>query len=153
MLVGERGADDARVVLQLRRHELDLLRDGQARQELAGLAADPAADDDQVRPEVALQGLQVSVDAARPFLPRQVLAPAHARRSARLGFFAVELQVPEFRIRHQVAVDEQRRADSGAERDEDHQPRPPAAGPEGHPRVARGIGVVDDPPAPAGCAR
>jgi len=144
MFIGERGADDAGVVLQLRGNDLHGVCDRQARKELVRLAAHAAADDDQVGPEIALQRQQIGVDAMRPFLPRQILFPARLGRGARLGFLAFEFEVAELAVRHQVAVDEQRRADSRAERDEDHEPGAAAAGAESHLGVARGIGVVDD---------
>ena len=94
MLVGQRRADDARVVQQLRRNDLHRFRDAQARKELLGPATHAAADDDQVGPEVALQRAAGSrrlgaTTSSRTAAPACAPAPRHAlrlpRRPARDG--------------------------------------------------------------------
>src|SRR6185503_5312412 len=64
---GERGADDARVVLQARRYHLGV--DLQVREPVLGLLADAAADDEQRRAEQQLQVRQVLLGPAGPLRP------------------------------------------------------------------------------------
>src|SRR5262245_60611717 len=67
VLPGERSADDAGLVLQLRRHDRRVELD--VGQELVGLLADAAADDEEVGPEPVLEVTQVVLHALGPLLP------------------------------------------------------------------------------------
>ena len=124
-LVGQAsGADDAGVVHQLgcddRRAQV------QQGQELVGLLADAAADDDQVGPEQVLDPAEVDLQPLGPRLPGQALLLLDARRGALLGVVPVDLQVAELGVGDQRAVVEQGGADAGAEgRHEDQTRRRP----------------------------
>src|SRR5699024_9164264 len=67
----DRGADDAGLVAQLRRHDLAL--QVQQGQELPVLLRDPAADDDPGGAEEELEVGEVLLEPARPGLPVQLL--------------------------------------------------------------------------------
>src|SRR5688572_12471579 len=78
---GHRGADDARVVAELRRD--DPGPDRQPRYELLRLLADSAAQDDEVRREQLVDGVEMLVQVACPGLPREAATgPGGGRRSA-----------------------------------------------------------------------
>ncbi len=70
---------------------------------------------------------------------------ALARRLGRpvLGVAMVQVQVPELGVRHERAVDEERRADPRAERHEDDDAGLACPRAEAHLGDARGVGVVD----------
>ena len=85
---------------------------------------------------------QDHVDLARPGLPAQAALDADARRGALLGLLAPDLQVAELGVGHQPSVDEQRRADSGAERHDQHRSVTSATRAHAHLGKTGGIGVV-----------
>jgi hypothetical protein len=69
--------------------------------------ADPATDDDQIRPEVEGQAMEVLIDPLRPLLPAQVLARAYTIGRFPLRRTSVDLDVAELRVRHETAIGEQ----------------------------------------------
>ena len=140
----EGGADDAGLVLERGRD--DLGADVDVRHPLVGLPAGAAADDDQRRARTASTTVsQVPLDPLGPVLPRQALAVAG--RWPRPGVSASWPSIsrwPSSVFGHQHAVDEQPRADAGAERQHEHDARHALAGAEAHLGEPGGVGVVDD---------
>src|SRR4051794_13440212 len=92
----ERGTDDAGRVAQCGRDDLGV--DVDEGQELAGLLAHAASDDDQLGGEQVLELAVVRRQPLRPGLPRQVLALPGARGRTRLGVVAVDLEVAELGV-------------------------------------------------------
>ena len=68
---------------------------------------------------------------------------AHRGGRALLGVVPVEFEVAEFGVRHQRAVDQQRAADSGAERQQDDHARHALGRAEARLGDAGGVGVVE----------
>ena len=64
--------------------------------------------------------LEVRVETLRPLLPRQLFRLAHAVGGEALGVLLAHLEVAELGVGHQLAVEEHRAADAGAEGDHDH---------------------------------
>jgi hypothetical protein len=75
-------------------------------EELLGLLADAATDDDEVGPEQEFDPVEVFVEALGVLFPAQIIALAGAVRGAVLGVFAPDLDVPELGVRHQPTADE-----------------------------------------------
>ena len=86
---------------------------------------------------------EVAVDALAPLLPRQLLAVADHGRGTVLGLVTVEEQVTELGVRHELAVEEQPRADPRAEREHDDDTVAVATGAVAHLGESGGVGVVD----------
>ena len=86
-------------------------------------------------------------------LPAQAALDADAGRGALLGLLAPDLQVAELGVGHQPSVDEQRRADSGAERHDQHRSVAPATRAHAHLGKTGGIGVVQKRPPAGGYAK
>jgi hypothetical protein len=107
---------------------------GQQRHELVRFLADATADDEQVGGQQRLHVPQVLVDPAGPFAPAQVVQFLGVLGGAFLRVVTADFHVAELGIRHQLAVEEQRAADPGAERQ--HQDRPALA----HPGAERHLG-------------
>ena len=104
--------------------------DGQARDELVGVLADAAAEDEQLRPHQVLDALEVLVEVLRPGLPRQPAAGPGGGRRAALGRPAADLHLAELGVRDERPVDEHARPDAGPERQEDHRAGLPAPTPK-----------------------
>ena len=126
----QRRPDDPRVVAQLGRHDRDA--DGQERDELVGVLADPTAQDEQVRAEQAIDRDEVLVEIGRPGLPRQAAADAGVGRRSTLRIPPADLHVAELGVRDEDAVDEEGRPDAGPEGQHEHRP----AACRGRPRSA-----------------
>ena len=112
-------------------------------QELVRLAADPAADDDQVRRGEPLHMVQVLLDPPGPLAPAEVVQFLGPLRGARLRVPAADLDVAQFGVRDQDPVPEQGAADAGTERQHQHRALVPGARTEPHLGQAGRVGVVD----------
>src|ERR1700683_3656397 len=90
--------------------------------ELVKVFADRAAQDEQVGPEQRMQSGQIVIDARTPGGPIQSLLSPPPGRGQELGIAAMKLEVSELGVSHQLPVHEQRRADTGAEGQQHHDP-------------------------------
>src|SRR4051794_11103871 len=90
----QRRANDARLVEKFRRHEPRARF--QTREKFIMLRADPATDDDQLRPNAPLEHAKISVEPPAPLFPGQLLALAHRGRDEFFIRFAFVWQVAEF---------------------------------------------------------
>ena len=113
------------------------------RQELVGLLADPATDDEQVGGEEHLEGPVVLREPLGPVLHRELVALPRAVGGPGLGVVAVDLEVAELGVRDQDAVVDERGADAGPERGEDDQARAALRGAVPRLREAGRVRVVD----------
>ena len=116
----------------------------QQRPEMLPVLGDAAADDEHVRPQQRVIGLEHRVDLGGPLDPVELAVGAHLGRGAMLGLLAAHLEVAEFGVRQQPAVDEQRRADAGAQRDDHDRAGAVAARAQRHLGEAGGVGVVQE---------
>ena len=132
----------------------DLRAAAQQRPEMIPVLGDAAADDEQVGPEEPMHlrrgpALTSAAHSCQSGRDRRARAPRHAVRPPR-----PDLQVAELGVGHQPSVDEQRRADAGAQRQRParfrhaRDPRPCR-----HLGKTRGIGVVQERPPAGACAR
>src|SRR5215204_6402923 len=112
---GQGGPCDTGVVVHLGRHHLRARRE--VGEELLGLLAYAAADDDEVWPEEELDPVEVLVEAPGVLFPAQVIALAGAVCGAVLGVLAPDLDVSELGVRYQPATDEEGSADSSTQRE------------------------------------
>src|SRR5665213_2273573 len=112
-------ADDAGVVLQLSDHDFRAYTLDQ-RNKFVRLSAHAAADDEQIRPQQGLEMAEIFRQPSRPVLPGQVFAFPGRVGGLQFGVLAVDLQMPEFGVGYQRAVEEERAANSGAERKQRH---------------------------------
>src|SRR5215204_6982451 len=112
---GQSGPGDTSVVVHLGRHHLRARRE--MGEELLGLLAYAAADDDEVWPEEELDSVEVLVEAPGVLFPAQVIALAGAVCGAVLGVLAPDLDVSELGVRHQPAAYEEGGADSSTQRE------------------------------------
>ena len=146
----ERGADDAGVVAQRRRHDLGL--DVEQRQELVGVLADPAADDEQVGGEqLSRSGSSACSRSAhsshdRSSRSRTLLA---ARDSASWPSIS---RWPSSEFGTSTPSWTSARADAGAERGDDDQPALAACRAVPHLGEPGGVGVVDHVTVAAGAS-
>src|ERR1035437_1667378 len=111
----KRRPDDARLIEKFRRHEPG--PGFQTREKFFVFRTHAAADDDEFRPEDALEHAEILVEPAAPFFPSEILALASGGRD---GFFirlSVVRQIAEF-ARHHDAVVSQHRAHARAEREQ-----------------------------------
>src|SRR5664280_1168991 len=100
------GADDAGRVAHHRRHERGpCLEELLVLRELPGEAA---AEDDEVRPEIGLVVGQELVELTAPLLPAHLPPGARRAREAGLRVAAMELDVSQLHVRHELPVDEER---------------------------------------------
>ena len=106
--------------------------------------AHAATEDDEVRREVELDTRQVLVELLGPCLPAQLAALPRRSADERLGVAAMELQVAELGVGHQVSIDEQGAADAGTQRQQQDRAHAAAGGAKGQLRHARRIRVIDD---------
>ena len=83
-------------------------------QEFLGLFGDSAAQDDEVGPQQAVQFIEHQIQLGCPGVPAQISCRFGAPRGALLGFAPGHLKMAEFRIRHELAIDEQCAADAGS---------------------------------------
>ncbi len=79
-----------------------------------------------------------------PRLHAQLLGLADRGRRPQLGVLAAHLDVAELGVRHQPAVEEERRADARAERQHQDHPAHAGAGAVAHLGQAGGVGVVQE---------
>src|SRR5436309_135881 len=143
---GHRRADDPGVIPERCGH--DPRPDRQARDELVAVLADPAAENQEVRPEQLVDRVEVLVEVGRPGLPRQAPPDPGGGRRSPLGVAAADLHMPELGVRDEHPVVEQARTDTGPEGEGDHDAALADARPETHLGEARGIGVVEDDDGP-----
>ena len=106
---GERGADDAGEVAELR--DSDLAARIELVDEQIGFLHDAAADHDQLGPEHRVQLGEVGVEPLGPLFPREVLLFALGVGGPGVGDLAVHLEVTELGVRDEHAVVEERGAD------------------------------------------
>src|ERR1035437_8439496 len=101
-----RSADDAGRVAHRRRHERGVrLEELPVLGELPG---ETAAEDDEVRPEIGLVVGQELIELAAPLLPAHLPPGARRAREAGLRVAAVELDMSQLQVRHELPVDEER---------------------------------------------
>jgi hypothetical protein len=130
LLRSDRGTDDPGVVQQRGRHHRGT--DVDQREELVRLLAHAPADDEQPRRQQHLHVPQVLLHPVGPLLPAQVLLLAGPVGGPQLGVRTVQLEMPELGVRDQRAVQEQRAADAGAERQHHDQAALVPSRPERH---------------------
>src|SRR5450755_2430095 len=75
--------------------------------------------------------------------PAEALTVARRFSGLELGVLAVDLEVAEFGVRHQLAVEEERAADPRAQRQQHHRARDTSPSTESHLGKTRSVGVVD----------
>src|SRR5690606_19352239 len=107
-----RGADDPRVVAVRRRRELRARRN--ERRERRGVLRHATAHTDQVGGDQELDVVVAGLQASGPLLLRQPVALARRGRREALERLAVPDQVPQPRVRHELALEEEGGADAGA---------------------------------------
>src|SRR6218665_2623845 len=125
VLRGERGGpDDPGGVPQLGGD--DLGAQVEQGQELLVVLAHTTSDDDQVGPEQVLDHGEVPLQPRTPRAPVEPVPVASTLGRTRLGVGPVDLQGAELGVGDEVPVDDQGRADAGAERhDQDDALHPP----------------------------
>jgi hypothetical protein len=101
------------------------------------------AQDDEIGPQQGVVFIDHQIQFARPLIPAQSPFDLGASRGALFRFASAHLQMAEFGVRHQPAIDEQCAADSGAERQQQHGSRDCARGAILQFRQPRGVGIVD----------
>jgi hypothetical protein len=139
-----RGPRDARVIVHRGRDDTSV-QAGEQRDVLVRLPADPAADNDELRRKQRLDVLEVLVHVLRPLLPAHLVDVLGVLGGPPLRVLATDLQVTEFGVGDQDAVDEQGAADPGAERHHQDRAGLAASRAERHLRDARRVGVVQQP--------
>src|SRR5829696_10495841 len=112
---GQGGPGDTGVVVHLGCHHLRARRE--IGEQLLGLLANAAADDDEVGPEQEFDPVEVLVEALGVLFPAQIIALAGTVRGAVLGVRTPDLDVPELGVRHQPAADEEGGAYAGTQRE------------------------------------
>src|SRR5215216_3758954 len=112
---GQGGPGYTGVVVHLGCHYLRARRE--MGEELLGLLANAAADDDEIGPEQEFDPVKVLVEALGVLFPAQIIALAGTIRGAVLGVLTPDLDVPELGVRHQPAADEEGGAYAGAQRE------------------------------------
>ena len=85
----------------------------------------------------------VALKALRPLLPAEVLKGLLPGGGALLSVVTIDLKVPEFRIRNEVPVHDERGTDAGAECGEDDEALNPLRGTICDLCEACGVGVVE----------
>src|SRR5215211_1537545 len=95
---GQGGPCDTGIVVHLGRHHPGARRE--MGEELLGLLAYAAADDDEVGPEEELDPVKVFVQALGVLFPAQVVPFAGAISGPMLGVLAPDLDVPELGVGH-----------------------------------------------------
>src|SRR5215204_2610697 len=115
---GQGGSRDTGVVVHFGRHHFRARRE--VGEELLGLLADTATDDDEIRPEEVLDPVKVLVETLRVLLPTEVFALAGAFRGAVLCVLTPDLDVPELGVGHEPASHEEGGADAGAQREHEN---------------------------------
>src|SRR5215207_5439837 len=136
------GPGDTGVVVHLGRHHLRARRE--VWEELLGLLAYAAADDDEVGPEQEFDPVEVLIEALGVIIPAQIIALAGAVRSAVFGVLTPDFDVPEFRVRHQPTADEKGGAYTGTQREHQDDTVLISASPPADLSQARRVSVVDD---------
>jgi len=99
------GADDSGVVLQLRGD--DLGPQFQVREVFVRALGDSAADDEELGGEEELDVLQVAVELDPVLVPAQAVAFAGDGGGLRFGVISVDLEVAEFSVGDQLAVEDE----------------------------------------------
>src|SRR5690348_5838646 len=138
----ERRTYDSGLVAEMCRSNLRIAV--QQRREIREPLADGAAQDEEVRPEERLHPVEIDVDAVHPRAPIEVLHRLHVRGGVLLRVHAIQLHVAELGVGEKPAVNEERRADAGAERQHDYRACHSPAGTQTHLRQARRIGIVEE---------
>src|SRR3954453_4310884 len=109
-----RSADDPRHVEVLR--GLDRRLSGQVLAPARPFLRNAAAQEKEIGPEIELETAEILVELASPRLPAEAAPLARCTAEPHLGVLAVELEMTEFGVWHQHAVDEQCAADPGSQR-------------------------------------
>ena len=112
-------------------------------QEFLGLIGDAAAQHDEIRPQQGVHFIQYQIQLLGPRIPAQVLVHLGASGGAQFRLAPGDLEVAEFGVRHELAVDEQGAADAGAQSQQEHGARHVARGAIAQFGEARRIGIVD----------
>jgi len=113
-------------------------------QELLGVLADAAADDDEIRPHEELGEAQVVLQPRDPLSPGQAFLRASGTRGPRAAVDAVDAEVAEFRVGEQPPVEEKGRADPRTQRHHQRDPLGASTRAERHLGESGRIGVVED---------
>jgi hypothetical protein len=111
--------------------------------ELLGLFGDAPAQNDEIGPQQTMVFVENQIQFAGPRVPAQSAFNLGAPGSALFGLLAGDLQMAEFSVGHQPAIDKQCAADTGAERQQQYGARHGARGPVVQFRQPRSIGVID----------
>ena len=122
---------------------LSLRRDLEVVAQIRMVGGDAAAQHDEIGPEQRVHAVQHVVELVHVAGPVELALHARAAGGARLGFHAVELEMAELGVGHQLAVDKQGAADAGAEAQHEHGAHDVARGAEVHFGEAGGVGVID----------
>src|ERR1700733_13282789 len=112
-------------------------------QELFGLFGDAPAQDDEIGPQQAMVFIDNQIQFARPRVPAQSSFNFGASGGTLFGFAPGDLQMAEFGVGYQPAIDKQCAADTGAERQQQYGTRHGSCGAVLQFRQPRGICVVD----------
>jgi hypothetical protein len=88
--------------------------------EFFGLFGDAPAQNDEIGPQQGMVFIDDQIQFGRPRVPAQSAFDLHAPGSALFGLTPGNLQMAEFGVRHQSAIDKQCAADPGAERQQQH---------------------------------
>ena len=111
--------------------------------ELFGLFGDAPAQDDEIGPQQAMVLIDHQIQFACPRVPAQSSFYLGASGGALFGFAPGDLQMAEFGVGYQPAVDKQCAADTGAERQQQYGTRHGACGAVLQFRQPRSIRIVD----------
>src|SRR6185312_2312477 len=138
----KRRAENARLIAEMRGTNLRLAV--QERRKIREALADRAPEDEEVGPEQGLHPIEIDVDPVHPGPPVEIEHGLDVGRSIFLRVHAVQLHVAELRVGEEPAVDEERRADAGAEGQHDDGTPHTAAGAETHLGETRRVRVVEE---------